>query len=103
MGVLAPPADKTPRRVSRTWAIPDAEVFLEPVSVGDDLPKMPLFLNHEAYVLLIPVGRGLPFCLGGGACHLEGGTGWRQAGRERSQQGPLKPAMREKTRAFHAS
>ena len=25
-------------------------MFLEPVAVGDKLPKMPLFLNHETYI-----------------------------------------------------
>jgi hypothetical protein len=29
---------------------PGVEVFLEPVAVGDKLPKMPLFLSPESYV-----------------------------------------------------
>ena len=30
--------------------LPGAEVFLDPVAVGDTLPKMPLFLTSEMYV-----------------------------------------------------
>ncbi len=50
-GDFALPSDKPLTCVSYV-GYPGAEVFLEPVSVGDQLPKMPLFLSTEVYVLV---------------------------------------------------
>ncbi len=48
---FALPADKPLSCVSYV-GYPCIEVFLEPVAVGDKLPKMPLFLTPETYVPL---------------------------------------------------
>jgi hypothetical protein len=50
-GDFALPDDKPLTCVSYV-GYPCIEVFLEPVAVGDPLPKMPLFLTPETYVLL---------------------------------------------------
>jgi Protein of unknown function (DUF4058) len=50
-GDFALPADKRLTCVSYV-GYPCVEVFLEPVAVGDKLPKMPLFLSPEMYVLV---------------------------------------------------
>ena len=50
-GDFALPADKPLTCVSYV-GYPGAEVFLEPVGVGDELPAMPLFLSTERYVLV---------------------------------------------------
>ncbi len=48
-GDYALPPDKRLTCVSYV-AYPCAEVFLDPLAVGDKLPKMPLFLSSETYV-----------------------------------------------------
>jgi hypothetical protein len=50
-GDFALPEDKPLTCVSYV-AYPGAEVFLEPVAVGDGLPDMPVFLTRDVYVPL---------------------------------------------------
>jgi hypothetical protein len=50
-GDFALPVDKPLTCVSYVGC-PGPEVFLEPVAVGDELPKMALFLSSEMYVLV---------------------------------------------------
>ena len=50
-GDFALPDDKPLTCVSYV-GYPGAEVFLEPVAVGDELPDMPLFLSSETYILV---------------------------------------------------
>ena len=50
-GDFALPKDKPLTCVSYV-GYPGAEVYLEPVAVGDTLPEMPVFLNHDVYVLV---------------------------------------------------
>jgi Protein of unknown function (DUF4058) len=50
-GDFALPKDKPLTCVSYV-GYPGAEVYLEPVAVGEKLPKMPVFLNRDVYVLV---------------------------------------------------
>jgi hypothetical protein len=50
-GDFALPKDKPLTCVSYV-GYPGAEVYLEPVAVGEKLPEMPVFLNRDVYVLV---------------------------------------------------